>query len=110
MVEGSYTCGTAEFPLLGMTIGEMLKSIVAKYPDTEAVVSVHQNIRWTYRQFLEQAEQGAKAEPKVGMVGPGGLHVEHPAETGDAIMVPVNRIGADEAAVLRDQQEQEPVN
>lgn len=40
MVEGSYTCGISEVPLLGMTIGEMVDRIAAKYPDNEAIVSV----------------------------------------------------------------------
>ena len=51
MVEGSYICGTSAVPLLGMTISEMVDSIAAKYPETEAIVSVHQDIRWTYREF-----------------------------------------------------------
>ncbi|MDD1702745.1 MAG: AMP-binding protein [Methanoregula sp.] len=67
MVEGSYTCGTAEFPLLGMTIGEMLDSIAAKYPETEAVVSVHQNIRWTYREFQAQVNTVARALMGLGV-------------------------------------------
>lgn len=32
----SYTSGTSETPLLGMTIGEMLDRTAEKYPDTEA--------------------------------------------------------------------------
>lgn len=67
MVEGSYTCGTAEYPLLGMTIGEMVDTVAAKYPDTEAVVSVHQNIRWTYREFLETANKIARALMGLGV-------------------------------------------
>ena len=66
MVEGSYASGTSSFPLLGMTVGEMLHKIAAKYPDTEAVVSVHQNIRWTYRQFQEQVDLVAR-----GLMGMG---------------------------------------
>ena len=67
MVEGSYTCGTAEFPLLGMTIGEMVDNIAAKYPETEAVVSVHQNIRWTYREFNEKVNEIARALMGMGV-------------------------------------------
>ncbi len=67
MVEGSYTCGTAEFPLLGMTIGEMVDNIAAKYPETEAVVSVHQNIRWTYREFNEKVNEIARALMGLGV-------------------------------------------
>jgi fatty-acyl-CoA synthase len=67
MDEGSYTCGTAEFPLLGMTIGEMVDNVAAKYPDTEAVVSVHQNIRWTYREFIEKVNEIARALMGMGV-------------------------------------------
>ncbi len=67
MVEGSYTCGTSEFPLLGMTIGEMLENIAAKYPDTDAVVSVHQNIRWTYHEFLARVNEIARALMGLGV-------------------------------------------
>jgi len=56
MVEGSYTCGVSEIPLRGETIGAMLNQIAAKYPDTEALVSVHQGIRYTYREFLDEVE------------------------------------------------------
>jgi len=56
MVEGSYTCGVSEIPLRGETIGAMLNQIAAKYPDTEALVSVHQGIRYTYREFLREVE------------------------------------------------------
>jgi fatty-acyl-CoA synthase len=66
MVEGSYASGTSTFPLLGVSIGEMLDNITAKYPDTEAIVSVHQNIRWTYREFLENVNSVAR-----GLMGMG---------------------------------------
>lgn len=67
MIEGSYTCGTSEFPLLGMTIGEMVDSIAEKYPDNEAVVSVHQNIRWTYQEFRAKINEVARALMGLGV-------------------------------------------
>jgi fatty-acyl-CoA synthase len=60
MVEGSYASGTSTFPLPGVSIGKMVNTIAAKYPDNEALVSVHQNIRWTYREFLERVTQVAR--------------------------------------------------
>ena len=60
MDKGSYTCGTSEFPLMGMTMGEMIDHIATKYPETEAIVSVHQNVRWTYREFLDQIKGKVK--------------------------------------------------
>jgi fatty-acyl-CoA synthase len=67
MVEGSYTCGTSDVPLLGITIGEMVSAIAAKHPDTEAVVSVHQDIRWTYREFNERVNGVAKGLMALGV-------------------------------------------
>jgi fatty-acyl-CoA synthase len=67
MVDGSYTCGTSAVPLLGMTIGEMVDSIAAKYPDNEAVVSVHENIRWTYREFLGRVNRVARGLMGLGV-------------------------------------------
>ena len=67
MVEGSYTCGTSAVPLLGMTISEMVDSIAAKFPDTEAIVSVHQNLRWTYREFAGQVNLVARALMGLGV-------------------------------------------
>jgi len=67
MDKGSYTCGTSEFPLLGMTMGEMIDHIAAEYPETEAIVSVHQNIRWTYREFLEEINRVARALMGLGV-------------------------------------------
>jgi fatty-acyl-CoA synthase len=67
MVEGSYTCGTSAVPLLGMTIGEMVDSIAAKYPENEAIVSVHENIRWSYKEFLERVNLVARGLMGLGV-------------------------------------------
>ena len=67
MVEGSYASGTSDFPLLGMTIGEMVNNIATKYPDTEAIVSMHENIRLTYSQFLEQVNKVARGLMGLGV-------------------------------------------
>jgi len=67
MIEGSYTCGTSAVPLLGMTIGEMVDSIATKYPDNEAVVSVHDNVRWTYREFRERVNRVGRALMGLGV-------------------------------------------
>src|SRR5713101_3043905 len=41
-------CGT---PLLGETIGANLEATVARVPGAQAVVSCHQNARYTYAEF-----------------------------------------------------------
>ena len=57
----SYEHGTALKPLLSETIGANLDATVAKFADREAVVSVHQGVRMTYREFAEQVETLARA-------------------------------------------------
>ncbi|EJG07672.1 AMP-dependent synthetase and ligase [Methanofollis liminatans DSM 4140] len=67
MVTGSYACGHSVKPLMGETIGDMLNRIAARYPDNEAMVSVHQNIRWTYREFCERADALARGLMALGV-------------------------------------------
>lgn len=62
----SYVSGTSDIPLLGQTIGNNLKETVEKYPDQEALISVHQNYRATYREFYDQTTAVAKALIRLG--------------------------------------------
>ncbi|WP_228289264.1 AMP-binding protein [Marinobacter salinisoli] len=63
----SYTSGISEAPLLGMTIGEMLDRTAEQYPDTEALVCLHQDIRWTYKEFVEKVNEAARAFLAIGV-------------------------------------------
>jgi len=63
----SYTCGTSDRPLLGDTIGNVFDQTVANYPDNEALIVKHQNIRYTYRQFHEKVTECAKGLLAVGI-------------------------------------------
>ncbi|MDD3622932.1 MAG: AMP-binding protein [Methanofollis sp.] len=67
MVTGSYACGHSGLSLMGETIGAMLNRIAARYPENEALVSVHQNIRWTYREFLLQVNSLARGLMALGV-------------------------------------------
>jgi fatty-acyl-CoA synthase len=51
MKKYSYTSGISDEPLLGLTIGEAFEETVSRFPKNEAVVSKHQNIRYTYEQL-----------------------------------------------------------
>ncbi|MEI7553831.1 AMP-binding protein [Candidatus Chlorohelix sp.] len=62
----SYVSGTSEKPLLGSTIGDLFDQIVSQYPDNEALVSRHQNIRYTYRQFQQVVNQCARSLMHLG--------------------------------------------
>ncbi|HTN35169.1 MAG TPA: AMP-binding protein [Marinobacter sp.] len=63
----SYSSGTSETPLLGMTIGEMLDKTATQHPETEALVCLHQNIRWTYKEFVEKVNEAARAFISIGV-------------------------------------------
>ncbi|MBR9870721.1 MAG: AMP-binding protein [Gammaproteobacteria bacterium] len=63
----SYTSGIADKPLLGMTIGDMLDRTAQQYPDNDALVCLHQDIRWTYKTFVEKVNEAARAFLAVGV-------------------------------------------
>ena len=49
----SYSSGTSSVPLLGETIGASFERTVAAHGDREALVSCHQNLRFTYAELNE---------------------------------------------------------
>jgi len=58
----------------------------------------------------EEAECGPKASPQVGMAVSAGASLGQAAEARDAVVVLVNAVGREQAALLGDHQEQQPVN
>src|SRR5580765_7102713 len=63
----SYTSGTSDVPLLGLTIGDMFDETVARFPDNEALVSRHQGLRYTYRQLQVEVDRCARALIALGV-------------------------------------------
>ncbi|MBS1811067.1 MAG: AMP-binding protein, partial [Acidobacteria bacterium] len=63
----SYVCGTSDKPLLGITIGDLFDKTVAQFPDNEAIISRHQNLRLTYRALQQQVHQCARGLIKLGL-------------------------------------------
>ena len=63
----SYTSGTSDTPLLGLTIGDMFDETVAKYPSNPALISCQQQIRLTYRDLQTQVNQCAKGLMQLGI-------------------------------------------
>tara|TARA_B100001564_G_scaffold356484_1_gene370752 strand:- start:381 stop:2075 length:1695 start_codon:yes stop_codon:yes gene_type:complete len=59
--EISYASGTSDKPLLGDTIGDKFDEISSKYSEREAIVSIHQNIRFTYKELAKEVNTLAKA-------------------------------------------------
>jgi fatty-acyl-CoA synthase len=63
----SYTSGTSDVPLLGLTIGDMFDQIADLHGDNEAVVSRHQGLRYTYRQLRDEVDRCARALMALGV-------------------------------------------
>ncbi|UIZ58585.1 AMP-binding protein [Acinetobacter sp. SCLZS86] len=62
----SYAYGTSNQPLLGMTIGEKFDQACQQYADQDVLVSVHQNVRLTYKQLQQQVNAFACSLLKLG--------------------------------------------
>jgi fatty-acyl-CoA synthase len=63
----SYVHGASPVPLLGETIGANLDRVTARFPDADALVSVHQGIRWTYARFHAAVEEIARGLIALGV-------------------------------------------
>ena len=63
----SYDFGPTDIPLLFSTIGATLKDTAKKHPDTDALVSVYQNVRFTYAEFDAITDKLAKGLMKLGI-------------------------------------------
>ena len=57
----SLAVGATDVPLIELTIGAHFDAVVAQRPDHEALVSVHQGLRYTYRELQTQANRLASA-------------------------------------------------
>ena len=63
----SYASGASDRPLLGNTIGQVFDNTANKFPNREALVSVHQNIRFTYSELAIKVNELAKAFISAGL-------------------------------------------
>ncbi len=66
-VPPSYAFKGSEKPLIGMTIGDMFDEIARKYPDNDAIVSLHQNLRYTYRDLQKEVDRTAMGFIALGL-------------------------------------------
>jgi len=97
----SYAHGASPVPLLGETVGDNLDRIARRFPNSDAVVAVHQNRRLTYAQFNAETDRLAKAflaagvehGERVGIWSPNSLEwvlVQYATAKIGAILVNVN--------------------
>jgi fatty-acyl-CoA synthase len=101
MTAQSYAHGASGVPLLGETIGDNLDRIASRFPARDAVVSVHQDRRLTYREFAAETDRLAKAlvasgvahGDRVGIWSPNSLEwviVQYATAKVGAVLVNVN--------------------
>nr|MDE0501170.1 AMP-binding protein [bacterium] len=63
----AYARGDTATPLLEETIGRNLESMVVRFPDRDALVSMHQGIRQTYREFNRSVDLLAMGLLRLGL-------------------------------------------
>lgn len=81
-IQESYSRGATDTPLIEKTIGAFFDEIASEFPDGEALVSCHQNIRYSYSELKREAERMASALLSIGLE-PGdriGIWVNNSAE------------------------------
>src|SRR5678815_4317772 len=66
-MSASYLHGVSSRPLIGQTIGDFLDDIAQEHASNEALASVFEHRRFTYRQFLDEVNQLARALMALGV-------------------------------------------
>ncbi len=65
--EASQASGDTHPALIEQTLGDFFDAMAARQPDHPALVSVHQNVRYTYRQLQTQSNKLASALLQLGL-------------------------------------------
>jgi len=63
----SYAYEGSEKKYIAQTIGSLMEETAEKYPENECLISAHQNLRYTYRQFDEEVNKIAKGLMSLGI-------------------------------------------
>ncbi len=74
----SYVHGASESPLIGASIGNVLDSTAARWPDRDALIVPYQNIRWSYAELKQRVDalaagfiaMGLEPDDRVGIWSP----------------------------------------
>ena len=68
LLTSSHARGATDAPLIEQTLGAFFDAVVARQPEHEALVSVHQNRRYNYRQLQREADRLASALLGLGLL------------------------------------------
>jgi len=63
----SYVSGISDTPLIGKTIGDLFDDTATQYPNNDALISRHQNLRYTYQELQLEVSRCAKALMHMGV-------------------------------------------
>ena len=63
----SYVHGASNEPLKGQTVGACFDESAARWPDREALIVGHQNVRWTYAELRERVDAFAAGLSSLGL-------------------------------------------
>ncbi len=66
----SYVSGASGAPLLGLTIGDALDRTTVRFGEREALISRHQNLRYTWNELRAAVDEAARGLMALG-IGPG---------------------------------------
>ncbi|MGM0784289.1 MAG: AMP-binding protein [Pseudomonadota bacterium] len=63
----SYVSGISDTPLKGQTIGDCFDETVDRFPDGDALLSLHQGLRYTWRELRDAVDAAARALIALGV-------------------------------------------
>ncbi|WP_163574636.1 AMP-binding protein [Halomonas faecis] len=63
----SYVSGISDTPLKGQTIGDCFDETVARFPDGDALLSLHQGLRYTWRELRDAVDTAARSLIALGV-------------------------------------------
>jgi fatty-acyl-CoA synthase len=96
----SYSCGPGK-GLLSLTVGDLIRTAGHKWGKNDALVSVHENTRWSYKELLQRSEAiaegmvalGLPKQSRIGIYAPNckeWLLTQLGASLADLILVNIN--------------------
>jgi len=63
----SYYCGASDAQIIYQTIGSYFDDICEQFPDNDALLVLHQDLRWTYREFQREVNDLATGLLSLGI-------------------------------------------